>query len=220
MPSRALLVGIGGGSGSGKTRFARALVRQLGAERASLIEMDWYYRDLSALSARERAAANVDRPEALEVELLELQLDRLRSGSAVEAPVYAFGERRRLERTRTVRPAPFVIVEGLFALATPSLQSRFDASVFIDVPADLRLIRRIRRDLRERGYSLEAILQTWERQVRPAEQALALPGAAIAERVWNASEADASEEAAFVAELAADLEERLASHAKEDNPIG
>lgn len=210
-----LFVGIGGGSGSGKSRLARDLVELLGTERSCLVEMDWYYRDLSALPAAERDSVDFDRPEALEIELLERQLDDLRSGQTIDAPVYAFSKRRRLARTRRVEPAPFIFVEGLFALAIPALRDRFSCSAFVEAPADIRLIRRIRRDLSQRGYPLETILQAWERHVRPTDAELVQPSAAWATHVWKSAE-----EPAFVAALAADLESRLASHAKEDTSIG
>lgn len=161
-----LFVGIAGGTGSGKTTLARELVRELEGG-VSLIEYDWYYRDRSELSPRERERINYDEPAALEGELVLDHLAALRRGEAIDAPIYDFSTHTRSAKTRRVQPAPVIAVEGMLLFAEPALVSSFDLRIFVDTDDDIRLLRRIRRDMNERGRDLDSIANQYESTVRP-----------------------------------------------------
>jgi uridine kinase len=161
-----LLVGIAGGTGSGKTTLARRIASELGSG-VSLLEHDWYYRDRSDLSRTERAAINYDEPAALDNALLVRHLHELRSGQAVDAPIYDFATHTRSAETRRVPSAPVVTVEGMLIFAVPELCGLFELRIFVDTDDDLRLLRRIRRDLTERGRDIESIAVQYESTVRP-----------------------------------------------------
>ncbi len=166
MTKARLFVGIAGGTGSGKTTLARELERELERD-VSLLEYDWYYRDRSELPPLERQKINYDEPAALEGELLLAHLEKLRGGIAIEAPVYDFSTHTRAQATRTVLPAPIIVVEGMLLFAEPKLLSSFDLRIFVDTDDDIRLLRRIRRDMNERGRELESIATQYESTVRP-----------------------------------------------------
>lgn len=159
-------MGIAGGTGSGKTTLARELVRELRGG-VSLLEYDWYYRDRSDLPPEERERINYDEPAALEGELLLAHLGALRRGAPVEAPIYDFSTHTRRERTHRVEPAPVIAVEGMLLFAEPALNSCFDLRIFVDTDDDIRLLRRIRRDMDERGRDLASIAAQYENTVRP-----------------------------------------------------
>lgn len=206
--TRPILLGIAGGSGSGKSWLAERLRSHFGAQTLSLLQQDWYYRDLSHLAPETAAKTDFDHPEAIEFPLLLAQLDHLAAGRPIEAPQYDFARFSRQAETRTIAPAPLVAVEGLFTLHLPELAQRFDLSVFVDTPADIRLLRRIRRDLQERGYPLERILEFWERDQFPSFAQFVLPQRSRAALVW-----ESLQDSAFVPAFLADLQSRLASNA-------
>jgi uridine kinase len=162
-----LVIGVAGGTGSGKTTVAQNLAAALPADQSLIVEHDWYYRDRSAMSEEERQAVNYDHPDALETSLLVEHLKRLRSGEVVAAPRYDFKTHTRSSEVRTLFPARTVIVEGILVLAEPELRSQFDIKIFVDTDADVRVLRRIRRDLGERGRSFESVRQQYEATVRP-----------------------------------------------------
>lgn len=178
-----LTVGIAGGTGSGKTTFARALRAALPPGSVALIDHDAYYRDLSHLSPEERAAVNFDDPASLESELLAAHLDALADGKAIEKPVYDFARHVRCEETETVPAAPVIVVEGILVLASPELRSRFDLRLFVDAPTDVRLLRRIRRDIVERGRTIDGIAQQYIGSVRSMHDAFVAPSRAFADLV-------------------------------------
>lgn len=178
-----LTVGIAGGTGSGKTTFARALRAALPPGSVALIDHDAYYRDLSHLSPEERAAVNFDDPASLESELLATHLDALADGKAIEKPVYDFARHVRCEETETVPAAPVILVEGILVLASPELRSRFDLRLFVDAPTDVRLLRRIRRDIVERGRTIDGIAQQYIGSVRSMHDAFVAPSRAFADLV-------------------------------------
>jgi uridine kinase len=161
-----LLVAVAGGTGSGKTTLTRELAAALG-ESVVVIEHDWYYLDRSHLEPDERKHVNYDEPGALDNELLIRQLDALRHGSAISAPQYDFSTHTRATVGRDIQPAPVVVVEGILVLAIPALAAAFDLTIFVDTDADIRLLRRIRRDLLERGRSLDSVEEQYVRTVRP-----------------------------------------------------
>ncbi len=167
MKPRPIIIGVAGGTGSGKTTVAMKILERVGAEHVAYIPHDAYYRDLSHLPPEERARVNFDHPDALETDLLIEHLKRLKAGEAVEVPVYDFTTHTRTHQTRRVGPAPVILVEGILVFAEPALRELFDVKLYVDTDADVRLIRRIQRDVRERGRSLESVLQQYLTTVRP-----------------------------------------------------
>jgi len=178
------MVGIAGGTGSGKSWLAHYLKEALGGD-AALISQDWYYKDQSATPKRERAALNFDHPRAIENGLLLDHLDALRAGRTAATPRYHFATHARAARTVPLEPAPVLILEGLFVLHERSILNRLDDSVFVDVPADVRLMRRVRRDSAERGIPAEETLRLYETFARPMHERFVQPSAANARQVWN-----------------------------------
>jgi uridine kinase len=162
-----LVVGIAGGSGSGKSTVVAAIVGGLAPEPVAHLSHDRYYRDRSDLPPDLRARENFDHPDALETSLLVEHLDRLRGGESVVPPGYDFTTHTRCPGTTPVGPARVVIVEGVLVLADPELRERMDLRVFVDADADLRLARRLARDRRERERSTASILEQYEATVRP-----------------------------------------------------
>ncbi|GMQ92968.1 MAG: uridine kinase [Acidimicrobiia bacterium] len=164
---RPLFIAIAGGSGSGKTTIARSVVDLVGRDKVVYLQQDAYYRDQSHLDFDERAKINYDHPDSLELELLVEHLDALRNGQPIERPVYDFENHTRTAETYTLLPEPAVIVEGILLFADPALRERFDVRVYIDTEADVRLMRRIQRDIVERGRSIESVLEQYQKTVRP-----------------------------------------------------
>jgi len=175
----AAVVGVAGGTGAGKSAIVRALVDRVGGR---VIDLDSYYLDRSGLAPDERDRINYDEPAAIDVALLADHLGRLARGEPVEKPVYSFATHTR-SGVEAVAPARLVIVEGLFTLWWTSLRSMLDLKVFVDSPPDLRLIRRIRRDMRERGRTMEQVLQQHLATVRPMHERYVEPTRAHADVV-------------------------------------
>jgi uridine kinase len=164
---RPIILGVAGGSGSGKTTVVRAMVSALGGGQAAVIHHDAYYRDTSHLSPAERQAINYDHPDSLETGLLVEHLRELRAGRAVALPVYDFAEHARQPQREHLQPQKIVIVDGLLILWDPELRALMDIKVYVDTDADLRFIRRLERDIRERGRSAESVILQYIRTVRP-----------------------------------------------------
>ncbi|MDH3540543.1 MAG: uridine kinase [Acidimicrobiia bacterium] len=167
LEDRPLVIGIAGGSGSGKSTIAESVVSVVGPETVVLVQHDAYYRDRVDLSLEERAAVNYDHPDSLETELLVAQLVTLRSGAAIDRPVYDFSNHLRLVDTVRVEPRPVVIVEGILVLAEPTLRELMDMRIYIDTDGDLRLARRLQRDVAERGRSVKSVIDQYLQTVRP-----------------------------------------------------
>ncbi|MCA9199081.1 MAG: uridine kinase [Planctomycetales bacterium] len=180
-----LIIGIAGGSGSGKTTFAQELLRHFGTESAAFLSHDAYYRPLTHLSSADRAATNFDHPDAIETSLLVEHLEHLRQGRPVHVPEYDFAAHDRTHRPTLVQPRSTIIVEGIMILAEASLRAHFHVSVFIDAPADVRLQRRTDRDMQERGRSKESVLRQWEQTVHPMHQQYVEPSKQHAQLVVN-----------------------------------
>ncbi|HMO15690.1 MAG TPA: uridine kinase [Pirellulaceae bacterium] len=165
------VIGIAGASGAGKTKFARQLHQRLFGTLApndvALLHEDNYYRDQSDLSMAERLLTNYDHPAALEHDLLARHVAELRAGRAVQIPQYDYAHHTRSQETHRFEPARVLIVEGILVLHDQMLRSLFDVKVFVDVPLDICLIRRLNRDIHERGRSVESILDQYEMTVRP-----------------------------------------------------
>lgn len=179
------IIAIAGPSGSGKSLFAERLLetveQTLPGSAPALLREDAYYRDQSAVDLPERATVNYDHPDALEHSLLAGHLDCLHRGESVEVPRYDFHSHTRRDETDRVEPAAVVVVEGILLLSDPLLRQRFDIRFFMDTPLDICLLRRIERDLRERGRSLSSVVSQYERTVRPMYQQFIAPSAAHAD---------------------------------------
>ena len=162
-----ITVGIAGGTGSGKTTVARRIAQALPPEAVSTIEHDAYYRDRSDLSADDRAMLNYDHPESLETELLIAHVDRLRAGEPIDVPIYDFKMHKRAEESRRVVPTPIVLVEGILVFVDARLRERLDMKLFVDTDADIRIFRRIRRDMEHRGRTFDSVREQYYKTVRP-----------------------------------------------------
>jgi uridine kinase len=165
--SRGILIGIAGGSGSGKTLVADTIYKELGSEKVAIIKQDSYYKDLSYLPFEERAKQNFDHPDAFDIPFLRDHLERLLRGEEIERPIYDFTQHRRNPETEKIGPHLVIVLEGILILDDPGLRRMMDIKVFIDTDPDVRLIRRLRRDLTERGRKIESILDQYEKSVRP-----------------------------------------------------
>ena len=203
--AKPVCLGIGGGSGSGKSWLARFLEEKLG-DRVVVVCQDWYYRHNGGLSDEEAKKLNFDHPKAIETPLFSAQLADLISGQAIEAPVYDYASHSRLSRTRRIEPAPLVVIEGLLVLHEKRLRDLMDCSVFIDVPADIRLVRRVRRDVEHRRVDLEETLRLYEHCVRPMHERFIQPSSKHATWVWRQEE-----DKRFPADLLRTLERRLSA---------
>jgi uridine kinase len=164
---RPIVIGVAGGTGSGKTTVANEILQRVGADQIAYIPHDAYYRDLAHLPSHERKRINYDHPDSLESELLVDHLKELRAGRAVEIPVYDFTTHTRTQETRRVGPAPVILVEGILVFTEPRLRAQFDVKLYIDTDADVRFIRRLRRDIEERGRSVESVCSQYLSTVRP-----------------------------------------------------
>jgi uridine kinase len=162
-----LVIGVAGGSGSGKTTVVRHIMDALGDSDVAVLEHDRYYRDHPELRLEERAALNYDHPNSLDTDLLIDHLRALREGLAIQAPVYDFALHARREETTPIRPGTAVIVEGILIFTDKTLRSLMDVKVFVDTDADTRFIRRLERDIRDRGRTLESVIDQYLSTVKP-----------------------------------------------------
>jgi len=163
---RPVIVGVAGGTASGKTTISEAILDRVGRDRVAFIPHDAYYRDLGHLSFEERCQVNFDHPDSLESELLVAHLDALCRGESVEVPVYDFSVHSRSAETRRVEPKPVILVEGILIFVEKALRDRFDIKVFVDADADLRFIRRLQRDIAERGRTMASVVEQYLETVR------------------------------------------------------
>lgn len=172
MPGRqwkqpAIIIGVAGGSGSGKTTVAEEILQRVGRDRIAYIQHDSYYRDQGHLAPEERAKVNYDHPDSLESELLVEHLKQLRAGHPVEVPVYDFTTHTRRPETRRVEPRRVILVEGILIFADRALRDMMDVKIYVDTDPDIRFIRRLQRDIRERGRSMESVIEQYLSTVRP-----------------------------------------------------
>ena len=162
-----MIIGICGGTGSGKTTIARQIVDTVGPKKVILIEQDSYYRNLADMPLDERHQANFDHPDSIDTDLLVNHVKRLKAGNPIEMPIYDMVTHTRCEETESIRPKPVTIIEGILIFAEPRLLGLLDVRVFVDTPDDIRLMRRLRRDVTERGRSFERTLEQYEKTIRP-----------------------------------------------------
>jgi uridine kinase len=162
-----ILIGIAGGTASGKTLVANRIFESLGGRRVVILKEDHYYFDLAHLPFEERVRTNFDHPDAFDSDLLRAHLQTLLRGEAVESPNYDFSRHVRLPETTRILGHPIVVLEGILVLSDEELRSMMDIKVFVDTDSDIRLMRRIRRDVADRGRTLESVLDQYERFVRP-----------------------------------------------------
>ncbi|HEX6796827.1 MAG TPA: uridine kinase [Ktedonobacterales bacterium] len=172
---RPLVVGVAGGTGAGKTTVARAIIEAVGPQRVAVLSEDAYYREYAHLSEAERARINWDHPDAIETPLLLAHVRDLLAGRAVERPVYDFSAYARAPQTVRVEPRPVVLVEGILIYVDPALRALCDVKVFVDTDADLRFIRRLQRDVADRGRTVENVVQQYLATVRPMHLAFVEP---------------------------------------------
>ena len=208
MSGKVYIVGIAGGTGSGKTTLALGLMDRLGEDKGVLIPNDAYYRDLSHLSPSDRSGHNFDHPDALETELLITHLKALAAGQPVEMPRYDFETHSRIEgEVKSLDPRPVIVVEGVLVLADEALRDRLDLKIFVEAEPDTRLSRRLVRDQKERGRDTESVLRQYEATVRPMHDRFVEPSKAFAELIYPGE----GEGSAGIALLVAHLKEEIRS---------
>jgi len=165
-----LIIGIAGGTGSGKTTVVDQIVEELPVDEVCVISQDSYYHDTSHLSFEERTKINFDHPKAIDFDLLVSHLKELREGNSFEQPVYSFVEHNRTGETITTFPKKVIIVEGILILAHPDIREMFDIKIFVHADSDERLIRRLKRDIATRGRDLEEVLNRYQNTLKPMHQ--------------------------------------------------
>lgn len=164
---KPIVFGVGGGTASGKTTVAQKVLGAVGASQVAYVPHDAYYRDMSHLHIDERAGLNYDHPDSLETELLIEHIGRLLKGESVDIPVYDFTDHRRTNETRLVEPCPIILIDGILIFYDQGLRELMDIKIFVDTDPDVRFIRRLQRDMHERGRSLDSIISQYLDTVRP-----------------------------------------------------
>jgi uridine kinase len=162
-----LVIGIAGGSGSGKTTVSQAILQRAGSEHVAYIQHDSYYKDLSALAPAQRATINFDHPNSLETDLMVKHVEALRNGLPVDVPSYDFTVHVRVKETQHLDPRPIILVEGILLYTDPRMRDLCDLKLFVDTDADIRFIRRLQRDIQERGRTTESVIMQYHATVRP-----------------------------------------------------
>ncbi|MCD6234676.1 MAG: uridine kinase [Candidatus Neomarinimicrobiota bacterium] len=168
--AKCVVIGLAGGSGSGKTSVAKALARDFKDKGAIVIEQDWYYRNIPEDSRIKVSDWNFDHPDSVEFSLLIDQLKSLRKGEPVDVPQYDYKTHSRMEKTRRIYPQPVIILEGILILDNPELRSLLDIKIYVDTDADVRFIRRLQRDIHERGRNVENVITQYYKTVRPMHE--------------------------------------------------
>lgn len=168
--SPPLVIGIAGGTGSGKTTIANVVLGRIGAEHITFLPHDAYYRDLNDLPLAQRDLVNFDHPDSLDTELMITHLMKLRDWEMVNIPIYDFTHHQRTQATLALEPHPVILVEGILVFAEPTLRDMFDVKIFVDTPPDVRFIRRLQRDIQERGRSMDSVIQQYQTTVRPMHE--------------------------------------------------
>lgn len=180
---KPVIIGIAGGTGSGKTTVAQAIYDRVGKDRIEWVSHDSYYRNFEGLNPEERHHINFDHPDSLETELLCRHLDVLSKGSSVEVPIYDFATHSRTNNTQRVEPRKVIIVEGILVLGEVELRKRIDIKLFVDTPADIRFMRRLVRDIKERGRTMESVIGQYMTTVRPMHEEFVEPSKRYADLI-------------------------------------
>lgn len=175
MSMSPILIGIAGGTGSGKTSIAKQLLKEYGEGEVVVLEQDAYYNDLSHLQLENRHQQNFDHPDAIDIELFNHQLIKLMKGQPVNVPVYDFTTHSRKDQIRSIQPHHVIVVEGILALHYPVLRELMDIKIFVDTPDDIRFIRRITRDVEDRGRTVQSVINQYLNTVRPMHQQFVEP---------------------------------------------
>jgi uridine kinase len=209
---KPFLIGIAGGTGSGKTSVARRIYESLHVESAAFLDYDAYYKELGHLSLEERERINFDHPDSLDVELFIHHLQRLIDGHAIEKPVYDFTRHTRAAETVRVEPRDVVLVDGILLFADATLREMFDLKIFVDTEADVRFIRRLKRDLTERGRSLDSVVDQYLKTVRPMHFEFVEPTKRYADIILPRGGTNT----AGIEVIAARIRERLAEKARQE----
>jgi uridine kinase len=184
MSTRPVILGIAGGTGSGKTSLARAIYDRVGRDKIEWISHDSYYRGFEGLTADERHHINFDHPDSLETELLARHIDVICKGSSIEVPVYDFAAyARKSDETHHVEPRKVIIVEGILVLYEPELRKRIDIKLFVDTPPDIRFLRRLMRDIKTRGRGVESVIEQYMTTVRPMHEEFVEPSKRYADLI-------------------------------------
>ncbi len=163
----SIIIGIAGGTGSGKTTIAKNISKAYQPGEVLRLDLDSYYLDLSDMTRKERSMVNFDHPSSLEIDLLISHVEALCAGETVEVPIYNFATHNRSKETQRVEPHRVIIIEGIMALNFPELTSKMDVKLFVDTPSDIRFIRRLKRDILERGRSVDSVIEQYRETVRP-----------------------------------------------------
>ena len=209
---KPFVIGIAGGTGSGKTTVARRIYESLHLDSASFLDHDAYYRELAHLPLEERALVNFDHPDSLDNDLFVDHLTRLIAGEAIEKPVYDFAAHTRAARTVRVEPRDVILVDGILLFVEPRLRELFDLKIFVDAAADVRFIRRMRRDIEHRGRSLDSVIEQYLTTVRPMHFEFVEPTKRWADVILPRG----GQNLAGIEVIAARIRERLAEKARHE----
>jgi uridine kinase len=182
-----IMIGIAGGSGSGKTTIAKKIQESCRGFSTLLFQLDHYYRDLAHLDPAERDKVNFDHPDSLEMSLLEKHVSALANGEPIDRPTYEFASHTRSSKVVRLEPADVVVVDGIFALYSPQIRKHLDCSIFVDVSDDVRFIRRLRRDVDERGRTNDGVIKQYLSSVKPMHDQFVAPTKHLADLVvhWD-----------------------------------
>jgi uridine kinase len=178
-----IVIGVAGGTGSGKTTVAQVILERVGREWIAFLAHDSYYRDLSGLSPEQRARVNFDHPDSLETELLVTHIQQLKAGQPVQVPIYDFKTHTRTPHSQMVHPQSVVLVEGILIFAETELRKLFDIKIFVDTDADIRFIRRLQRDVSERGRTIPSVIEQYLNTVRPMHMEFVEPSKRYADLI-------------------------------------
>ena len=184
----SFLIGVAGGTGSGKTTLTRNIISALKKTPVSVLRADWYYRDQTEIPIEERPKANYDHPDAIETELLVKHLKQFQKGKAVRTPRYNFVTHNRMKETAAVEPTPVIITEGILLFVDETLRDQFDLKIFVQTESDLRVLRRLKRDMSERGRSFENAVSQYMETVRPMHEMFVEPSKQYADIIVPASQ--------------------------------
>ncbi len=175
-----MIIGIAGGTGSGKTTITQSIVERFG-ENVTVLYHDDYYKEQHSITYEERCKTNYDHPDAFDTDLFLEHLDKLRSGEAIDSPVYDFTIHDRSDKTKSVRPAPVILIEGILIFVDPALTDRMDIKIFVDTDADVRILRRLERDVKERGRSIDSVIGQYLGTVKPMHEKFVEPSKKMAD---------------------------------------